>query len=494
MTSRIKPSVKSSIKFWIKHSLRPWLRLSLRTRLTVWYSTVLSLTLLAFGVFLYLFLSHNLHQEIDQSVTNQANQVVRSITVVGDYPFPLSQVILPNVDVFATPDTYLQVVNENGEVIARSDNLGNQVLPLSRQTLLYAVKGKGFYETIEVVDQRLRTFNLPLTYRNKTIGILQVGRSLVPVDRALGRLSFVLFFGGLGTVILAAALGWFLAGLALRPLDHLILAAADIQEARDLQRRIQYEGPNDEIGVLTATINDMLGRLHTAYQSLEAAIATQKRFVSDASHELRTPLTTIRGNIELLQKMGDIDPEARQEVLADIAGETERMTRLVNDLLALARADAGLDMPKTSISLPELLEDLYRQVRLLPGKASFQGIDPSIAAGISVNANQDYLKQLFLIIIDNALKYTPAGGRVWLATRLKTGFVGITVHDTGTGIAPEDIPKIFQRFYRADRARVGSGTGLGLAIAKWIVDQHQGELQVESTPGVGSAFTVWLPN
>jgi signal transduction histidine kinase len=238
----------------------------------------------------------------------------------------------------------------------------------------------------------------------------------------------------------------------------------------------------------------MLGRLHTAYQSLEAAIATQKRFVSDASHELRTPLTTIRGNIELLQRMGDIDPEARQEVLADIAGETERMTRLVNDLLALARADAGLNMPKTSVFLPELLEDLYRQVRLLPSEASFQGIDPSVAAGISVNANQDYLKQLFLIIIENALKYTPAGGRVWLATRLKTGFVGITVHDTGTGIAPEDISKIFQRFYRADRARVGSGTGLGLAIAKWIVDQHQGELQVESTPGVGSAFTVWLPN
>ncbi|MCL5935321.1 MAG: HAMP domain-containing histidine kinase [Firmicutes bacterium] len=472
----------------------PWRKLSVRMRLTVWYSTVLSLTLLALGVFLYLFLSHNLHQEIDQSVANQANQVVRSITVVGEFPFPLSQVILPNVDVFASPDTYLQVVNDHGEILARSNNLGNQVLPLSRQTLLYAVKGKGFYETIEAGDQRLRTFNLPLTYRDQIIGILQVGRSLVPVDRALGRLSFVLFTGGLVTVLLAGMLGWFLAGMALRPIDRLIQAAADIQEARDLQSRIHYEGPADEIGELTATINDMLARLHGAYQSLEEGIATQKRFVSDASHELRTPLTTIRGNIELLQKMGDIDPEARREVLADIAGETERMTRLVNDLLALARADAGFKITKATLSLQEFLADLYRQVRLIPGQATFRGMDPAEVKGIQVTANPDYLKQLFLIIIDNAFKYTPAGGRVWLDTRQKPGFIGITVHDTGTGIAPEDIPKIFRRFYRADRARVGSGTGLGLAIANRIVEQHGGELEVESSPGVGSAFTVWLPN
>lgn len=472
---------------------KPWRKLSLRTRLTLWYSTVLSSTLLVFGVFLYLFLSHNFHREIDQSVANQANQVVRSITVVGEFPFPLSRVILPNVDVFASPDTYLQVVNDNGEILARSENLGQQVLPLSRQTLIYAVKGKGFYETIEVGDQRLRIFNLPLTYRDKIIGILQVGRSLVPVDRALGRLSFLLFTGGLVTVLLAGALGWFLAGMALRPIDRLTQAAADIQEARDLQRSIQYEGPADELGELTATINDMLARLHSAYRSLEESIATQKRFVADASHELRTPLTTVRGNIELLQKMGDIDPEARQEILADIAGETERMTRLVNDLLALARADAGFRITRETLSLQEFLADLCRQVRLIPGKAAFRGIEPAEVEGVQVTANPDYLKQLFLIIIDNAFKYTPEGGRVWMDSRQKPGFIGITVHDTGTGIAPEDIPNIFRRFYRADRARVGSGTGLGLAIANWIVEQHGGEIEVESVPGVGSAFTVWLP-
>ncbi len=471
----------------------PWQKLSIRMRLTVWYSTVLSLTLLAFGIFLYLFLSYNLHLEIDQSITNQANQVVRSITVVGEYPFPLNQVVLPNVDVFASPDTYLQVVSEDGEIAARSTNLGHQVLPLSRETLLYASKGEGFYETLQVGSQNLRIYNLPLTYKNKTLGILQVGRSLVPVDRALGRLSFVLFAGGLFTVLLATLLGWILARMALKPIDQLILATEKIQEARDLQRRIEYAGPADEVGVLTANINEMLARLHNAYQSMEASIAMQKRFVADASHELRTPLTIIRGNIELLQKMGDLDPVAHREILADIIGETERMSRLVSDLLALARADAGIKISLETIDLPAFLSELSRQIPLIPGKATFHNLDPGQVPQIQVSANPDYLRQLFLILLDNAFKYTNATGAIWLKTKQQTDYIGITIQDNGAGIAPEDLPKIFQRFYRADRARVGTGTGLGLAIAQWIAEQHLGSIEVESTLGVGSSFTVWLP-
>ncbi|HEX3032520.1 MAG TPA: ATP-binding protein, partial [Bacillota bacterium] len=481
-------------------------KMSLRMRLAAWYSSLVGLTLLVFGVFLYLFLSHNLFSEVDQSVTNQADQVVRSITVVGEYRFPLSQVVLPDVDVFATPDTYLQVVKENGEIAARSNNLGSQVLPLSRETLLYAVKGKGFYETIETGGQKLRIYNLPLTYNDRIIGILQVGRALATVERALSRLSLVLLVGGVGMVAIAGLVGWLLAGLALKPIGSLIQATARIQEAKDLQQQIPYDGPEDEIGELTATINDMLARLHSAYESLEESITSQKRFVADASHELRTPLTVIRGNVELLQKMGDVDPEARREVLADIASETGRLTRLVNDLLALARADTGIVMATESVNLLELLGDLERQAELIPSPARFAGLQQGDVPGQSgdtsvsgprepiwVMGNEDYLKQLFLSITDNALKYTPPGGQVWLTLAEKQGWVGVSVHDTGSGIAKEDIPRIFQRFYRADRARVGRGTGLGLAIAQWIVEKHGGNIEVESEVGRGSTFTVWLP-
>lgn len=477
---------------WLDSLIRrlSWRDFSVRKRLTVWYTLVLSLMLLLFGVVLYAYLGHNLNQEIDQGVTNQAAQVVRSIQVVGEFPLPLRQVVLPDVDVFATPDTYLQVVNNNGEVIARSGNLGSQLLPMSRDTLLYAVKGKAFFETLQIGDQRLRIYNQPLIYNHNPIGILQVGRSLAPVDKALARLGFFLFVGGSFTVLLAGLLGWALAGMALQPIHHLIQATEEIQEAADLDRRIAYQGPADEIGVLTATMNDMLARLHNAYQTLEENIAAQKRFVADASHELRTPLTTIRGNIELLQKMGDADPEGRREIMADITGETERMTRLVNDLLALARADAGFSMEMQAVGLAPFLEDLNRQVLRLPGEAEYIG---AAAPGeIQLWANPDYLRQLFLILIDNAFKYTPAAGRIWLTIERKPSLVGITVHDNGPGIAPEDQPKIFQRFFRADRARVGRGTGLGLSIARWIAEQHGGNLELKSTPGVGSAFTVWL--
>ncbi|HEX3031496.1 MAG TPA: HAMP domain-containing sensor histidine kinase [Bacillota bacterium] len=468
-------------------------KMSIRMRLTLWYSSLLGLTMLVFGIFLFVFLSHNLRSEVDQAITNLSDQVVRSVTVVGDLPLPLIQVVLPDVDVFATPDTYLQVVRENGEIIARSGNLGHQTLPLSEETLLYSVKGKGFFETISSGKQTLRIYNLPLTYNNKIIGLLQVGRALAPVERALSRLSLVLLFSAIGLVILAGMTGWVLAGVALKPIGYLTRATEEIKEARDLQRQIPYRGPEDEIGELTDTINDMFARLHHAYTSLEESVAAQKRFVANASHELRTPLTVISGNVELLRRMDELDEATRKEVLEDIVADTGRLTRLVNDLLSLARADAGYEMPLEVLNLQEIVAEIERQAPLLRGNVEFTGLPRETQGPVRVIGNADYLQQLLLIILDNALKYTPAGGRVWLTLEDRPGLVGLAVHDTGQGIIQEDLARIFQPFFRADKARVGRGTGLGLSIAQWIVEKHGGTIEAVSTIGEGSTFTIWLP-
>ncbi len=323
--------------------------------------------------------------------------------------------------------------------------------------------------------------------------MLQVGRTLGPTEAALGRLRFLLFLGSGITLFFTGTLGWIMAGQALKPIGRMTEAASAIQEAQDLTRRIQYSGPGDEVGRLAETLNRMLERLHRAYQVLEEAGAGMRRFVSDASHELRTPLTTIRGNVELLRKMGDTDPQTRAEALGDIAGEAERMSRLVSDLLALARADSGFRLEMGPVNLGTLLAEIIRQSSILAGEVAFTEVGAGALEGVSVRGNADSLKQLFLILLDNAFLYTGDGGSVQVEGRLQGDRVEVVVRDTGTGIAENDLPRIFDRFYRADKARQSGGTGLGLAIARWIVEQHGGTIGVQSRVGEGSAFTIRLP-
>lgn len=466
--------------------------MSLRLKLTFLYSAVLAMTMLVFGALVYFFMEHNLNNEADRSIAGIAEDVVRSTKIIGSFPLPLRQVILPDVDVFATPNTYIQVVDRNGSVAAQSNNLGGQIIPLSEETLRRAAGGSGFFETVMSGNQGLRVYNRPLILEGQVIGVLQVGRIMGPTEAALNRLRLLLFFGGGITLFLAGTLGWLLAGAALRPIDRITETASAIQ-ARDLSRRINYSGPGDEVGRLAGTLDNMLERLQKAYQDLEKAEAAQRRFVSDASHELRTPLTTIRGNVELLKKMGDTDPVTRADALADIAGETERMSRLVSDLLVLARADSKLELKKEEIEPVALLAEAARGGSAFSGKVDFLAGDFSTLEGYKLIGDTDYLKQLLLILLENAFKYTPPGGEVRLEARVDGSFLEVMVIDNGIGIAECDQPLIFERFYRADQARSGEGTGLGLAIARWIVTEHGGTVSVKSKVGEGSTFTVRLP-
>jgi signal transduction histidine kinase len=234
----------------------------------------------------------------------------------------------------------------------------------------------------------------------------------------------------------------------------------------------------------------MLAELQAAYLQVEESLQTQRRFVADASHELRTPLTTLRGNIGLLQRQPPISREDQADVLADMVDETERLMRLVNDLLVLARADSGRPLQQEPVPLKPLLDDVYQQAKLLTPQRS---IIYHAEADMTVIGDGDGLKQVVLILLDNALKHTPAEATVTMTTALDNGHVTIEVSDTGPGIAPAHLPHIFDRFYRGDTARSGGGAGLGLAIAKELAEAQHGSLRVASVEGQGTAFTLTFP-
>ncbi len=467
--------------------------MSLRARLTLWYTVVFGGTLIILGLLLYYFLAAYMIGETDRALNNKATQVLASIKIV-DYPFLLKEVVLPDVDVFASPDTFLQVVDNRGRVQARSGNLGNRVLPLSKETLALARRQQaGFFETLAISGSKVRLYNLPLYVENNFIGIMQVGRSLAQVEATLSSLRVLLIISILIALAAAATVGLLLARAALRPIEKISKTAAEIDSGRHLSRRIDYRGPRDEIGRLVATLNAMFARLEQAYRRLEDTYSAQKRFVADASHELRSPLTTIGGNVELLQKMAAAGEKPDVEVLEDMREETRRMTRLVEDMLALARADVGLQLEKENLPLQPILAEVARTAQRRSGTKDFAARGLGEAKDINVFANKDYLKRAVYILLDNAFKYTADDGWVRLGVTKKDERVGIWIKDNGQGIKEEDLPHIFERFYRGDTARGPGGSGLGLSIAKWIVDEHAGEITVESAWGAGSTFTIWLP-
>ena len=266
--------------------------------------------------------------------------------------------------------------------------------------------------------------------------------------------------------------------------------AEDIGRTQDLSRRLPEGGTNDEVGRLQQSFNQMLRQLEDAYQRLRSALIAQRRFVADASHELRTPLTTIRGNIGLLLKRDDITSEDRVAALNDIAGESERMSRMVQDLLTLARADAGYHLEKMPIDLRPIVQDVSRQAQTLASTRQIELLDGVPA---TVQGNADAIKQLLWILIDNAFKHTREDGHIQLRLLRNGQSAALTVSDDGPGVPAGDLERIFERFYQSDSARSGEGTGLGLAIARWIAREHGGRVYARNNPGGGAVFTVELP-
>ena len=478
---------------------------SLRFRLTLWYTAVVAATFLIAGAALYVLVLLTLSAQADQVTEGLARDLARVVQVRHIPPPGVLAVTLPRTNIFGASDTFAQVADlRTGQIVARSPTLSGQTLPFLPDALAAATRGQTMARVLAPAENRLHVYSVPLRTAGRVVGVVEVGRTLAGDERLLEILRLIL--GLIAGVALptAAVLGWALAGRALSPIGEFARAAEAIGQARDFSRRVAHHGPRDEVWRLAVTVNGMLAALEAAHRDLEAthrdladanarlehALAVQRRFVADASHELRTPLTIIRANADVLGWAEAGDPLERAQALADLAGETERMGRLVDDLLTLARADAGQVLtPRPTPALP-MLEDAYRRARTL---ASGQEVALERVDDATVRADPDALGQLLLILVENALKYTPAGGRMALALRLDGAEARFSVADTGPGIDPADLPHIFERFYRAEAARATSGSGLGLAIAWWLAEQQGGRINVASTLGQGSTFTVVLP-
>ncbi|MBV9119149.1 MAG: HAMP domain-containing histidine kinase [Chloroflexi bacterium] len=461
--------------------------MSLRLRLTLWYTGILAAALLLVSVIVYFTLAYTLNQQVNQFLTARAQQYTRALIAAGP-PGRGSEFIRAQVANF-NPDTYAQFVLPDGTALSRTGNLPGG-WPIDGSVVDKALHSDHPVEqTVKLGDAWVRIDNFGVTVDNQPFGVLQLGRDITQTESSLSFLREVLIVAGVGGVLASFAAGWLLARQALRPIGRIAQTAQAIGDSRDFSRRVLYEGPNDEVGRLSKAFNTMLTDIQAAYQQLENALSAQRRFVADASHELRTPLTTIRGNIGLLRAEPAVSSEDRVEALQDMASEAERMSRLVANLLVLARADAGLHVQKQPVQLAEIMHDVYRQARVLSDGVRLK----TEAQPAEVQGNPDYLKQLLLILVDNALKNTPAGGEVQMANAIEDGWVRLTVRDTGRGIPSDALPHIFERFYQADKSRSGGGTGLGLAIAKWIAEEHGGRIDAQSSIGSGSTFTVWLP-
>lgn len=465
--------------------------MSLRLRLTFLAGSVLAITLVVYYVLTYILISRAIYGEIDQALEVQAREALL-FTQTRPTSQGLQIVLRPQYsDAFAHSGTFVQVVGSDGSVFSRSTNLGDERLPSGKEVLERARQGQPFIETVTVRGTPLRIYHHPYVVQGRLLGMLQIARSLIDVETSLRELRIIILVGGGMSIVAAMGLAYLIAHAGLLPLERLAQAAQVIGQTQDLSKRVPQAGANDEVNRLAETFNTMLDRLQSSYARVAEALAAQRRLVADASHELRTPLTVVRGNVALLRDIPDLSEEERKSALNDIAVESERMSRLVSDMLALARADAGQTVRRERVDLNAIAADVCRQAPYFNAMVAVRL--NATSEDVCVMGDPDLLRQLILILLDNALKYTPAGGAVTVSTESELRFVRLTVEDTGIGMRETDIANAFDRFYQADRTRHSGGFGLGLSIAKWIVEAHSADLDITSAPDRGTTVIVDLP-
>lgn len=460
---------------------------SIRLRLTLLYTAILALTLVAFSSILYLVQARATYGGVESSLVRQAEEFVRRDLDEGGAR-PPRDADLPSGTL---PGRWTQTRTIDGTILGTTVDLRGATLPLSDAGQQAVQAGNGHSETAVVDEQPVMIYSRPFAARGGETRIVQVAFPIGQSQQSLRALQLLLASGSALAILLAFLLGWVFAGTALDPIHRITRTARSIGLEHDFSRRVAYDGRGDEVGQLAVTFNDMLAELESAFRQLEGSLDSQKRFVADASHELRTPLTTVRGNIELLRRNRPaVPPGERAEILADTVEEVDRLIRLVNQLLVLARAGAGQALATEDVAVAPLVEEVCRQVR---GLAPECAVSCPPAPDVTVHTHRDALKQVLLILLDNAARHTPAGSAVDVRSESAAGRLSISVSDDGPGIPAVDLPHIFERFYRGDAARTGEGAGLGLAIAKELIELQGGALTVASEPGQGSTFTVSLP-
>ncbi len=452
--------------------------MSLRIRLTLLSTTLLGGILLLFGVTVYSLFSVILLKQVDDNLARTAEDIllVTEVDALGKLSTSSQLSLDANV--------YAQLWGREGDLKMSSDNFedfDSQLDPLGYRSSVPV------YRDAFVGNLHLRVLTVPLEVDGRPFGTLQIAADLAAVDSARRDFLNGLMVVALVSMIIVAVAAWLSTRSALAPLEMVTETALQITRADDLSRRIPQRGPkDDEVGQLILAFNQTLSRLEVLFN-------TQRRFLADVGHELRTPLTVMRGNVDLMRRMGEFDEESLQT----IEGEVNRLTRLVGDLLLLAQAESGkLPLGRSLVELDTLLLDVSQQMHVLADgrqEMSIGGIDQ-----VQVCGDRDRLKQVLLNLVGNAIKYTPVGGDIRLSLEKDESWARLIVADTGPGIPQEDLPHIFERFYRAERSRKrttreSKGFGLGLSIAYWIVRNHGGRIEVDSGEGQGTTFCVWLP-
>lgn len=496
---------------------------SLRLRLVLWYSALLTVALVFFAILVWSLTTDALNQSVESSVRAEERVATSAITreLTSTAPYWPSQIVLQSVNTYQEPGTVVEVIDAQGTKRYDSDQNPATNIPVSAETLRATLSGQTIWYTGSVDNGKVRVEASPLRAPDASsragagplVGTLLVAKSLGEVDATLLLLRTLLSLTGFATVAGTLLGGWAIAARVLHPLAEMAKTARSITATTahgtrigNLSQRARRPSGRDEMAQVVDTFNEML-------TDLEHATQAQRRFVADASHELRAPLTTIQGNLALLQRRVDeLPPEELRMMLADAHAETLRLARLVEELLLLARADANIEqssaVPEKDLSTGtalhsqpvELDHTVLQLVRQFRGRLSVE--DAKLEVGyiepVRVRGDEESIRRILLILLDNALKYTPMSetdrvGRVTVSVERREQEGVLRVRDTGIGIDPDDLPHIFERFYRADRARSREGTGLGLSIAQALVEQFGGRITAESTPGQGSTFTVWLP-
>lgn len=448
----------------------------LRLRFSLLYTSLLGGVLLLFSGLIYGLVSIILLNQIDFTLTQEAQTLISRLKATATNQLDLNSANLYE----PTQNILIQFWNTD------------QNLLFARPALLQTeLDGEGlrsgspvFHSVTTNEDNYLRVLSVPVETVRGPVGVLQVGMNMGIVIALQRSLAVVLTLLTLSAMIITGLVIWFVTGHALAPISTLTQVTTEITRADDLSRRIPTKGiSNDEVGRLVVVFNDTLERL-------EQLFTTQSRFLADVSHELRTPLTVIKGNLSLMRRMKEVDEES----LASISQEVDRLTRLVGDLLLLAQAESGrLPLQLGPVELDGLLLDVVQQLQPLAGD---RRLVVSEIDEVQITGDGDRLRQLLINLISNSIQYTPAGSKVILQLGKDANFARLVTTDTGPGIPADDLPHIFERFYRSERSRKrspGSGFGLGLSIAYWIVKNHDGTIEAQSKEGVGTTFIVRLP-
>lgn len=457
----------------------------IRWRLTLWFSLILCITIVLSGAVIHTLLQRSLGNEIDDNLRVHSARVHGTLKP-EQIPEPLDYEVihdsLPPVNEFASPGIYIQLIDRDGNIVVKSDNLGPQQLPVDPSLVERGFAGDVAIKTLAAGEgARVRVMLSPLFLQSEVL-VLEVAQSLKHVDATMSQVRWAIMGGILAALALAITSGVIVVRRTLAPVASITKIAQRIGSSSDLTQRVGYQGPADEIGELATTFDHMIERLDTVFES-------QKHFIADASHDLRTPLTVLRGNLDLLKR--DLGEEDRREALRAMESETHRMSKTVDDLLLLAEVESGQTERRDTVSLREiLLEGLERGQRL----AGNRKISAGPQEDISVAGDAFRLKRLLGNLIDNAIKYTPEEGTITLSLYTHDGWARLDVTDSGIGIPREHLAHLFERFYKVDkgRSRSSRGSGLGLAIVKAIAEQHHGKVTVASEPGKGSTFSVWL--